>query len=381
MDDLFATVDAAMQSHSPGDTLGLLARELREMGRYDLLFEARGMAKRLELGLPLIQTEPTSSLPEQIRADYEETVIKAARESGQLYLEAGNIPAAYRFLRAIGETEGVVRAIETAEPEEDAEDVIAIAFQEGVHPSKGLELILRRHGMCRAITAFGMHAVEKDREQCMALLVEALHNEIVTRMRHAIEQQEGAAPDTASLPELMQGRNWLFGEYDYYVDTSHLTSVIPYCMETRREDTLRLLNELCEYGEQLSPNFAFRGQPPFDDGYVDYGHYIRAVLGHNTDEHLEHFRRKAAAADPENDGTEAAQLLVSLLSRLQRHQEALEVFNKYLTGEEPAYLRCPNAMQLSFAASNYEALRSTARERGDVLSYTAARLLSSQRRS
>src|SRR5262245_5456986 len=151
MDDLFATVDAALRSGSPGETLVTLARELREMGRYDLLFEARGMAKRLELGLPLIQTEPSSSFSEHLRPAYEESVVAAARESGELYLQAGNIPAAYRYLRAIGETEGIYRAIETAEPEEDAEDVIAIAFQEGVHPSKGLDLILRRHGMCRAI--------------------------------------------------------------------------------------------------------------------------------------------------------------------------------------------------------------------------------------
>jgi hypothetical protein len=34
-------------------------------------------------------------------------------------------------------------------------------------------------------------------------------------------------------------------------------------------------------------------------------------------------------------------------------------------------------MQLSYAAADYERLRETARERGDLLSYTAASLLAS----
>jgi hypothetical protein len=140
------------------------------------------------------------------------------------------------------------------------------------------------------------------------------------------------------------------------------------------------MNELCEYGRRLSPNFAFRAEPPFENGYDDYGHYIKAVLGEDVEEHLRHFHAKAAGADPEADGTEAAQLLVSLLARLNRHEEALEVFSRYLHDENPAYLRCPNQTQLCHAAANYERLRMTARERGDVLSYAAASVLLPQAR-
>src|SRR5687768_15302919 len=114
MQDLFAAVDMALDSVSPGETLAMLARQFHEMGRYDLLFEARGMAKRLELGLPLIQTEPSSSFPEHLRPAYEEAIVAAAREAGELYLQAGNIPAGYRYLRAIGETASVASAIGTA---------------------------------------------------------------------------------------------------------------------------------------------------------------------------------------------------------------------------------------------------------------------------
>ena len=207
----------------------------------------------------------------------------------------------------------------------------------------------------------------------------AVHAEITERMIRAIERQEGAAPPATSLPELMTGRDWLFGEWDYYVDTSHLTSVIPYCLEATDRTTMCLLDELCDYGCRLSPNFAFAGQPPFENGYVDFGHYVKAIVGLDADPHIQHFHRKAVEAEADADaaGTEGAQTLVALLGRLGRHREALEAFSRFLSNEDPRYLRCPTAMQLSYAADDYERLRETARERGDLLSYTAARLLAS----
>lgn len=375
MQDLFAALDAVLKSGSPGETLDMLAREFSSAGRYDLLFETRGMAKRLELGLPLIQTEPSSSFPEDVRPVYEEAVIAAAREAGELYLRAENIPAGYRYLRAVGDLAPVAAAIENAEPGDDIEDVIQVAFHQGVHPAKGLEWILRRHGMCRAITEFGMRAVEKDREQCLGFLVTELHGEIVERMRRVIEEQEGTAPAGTRLPDLMEGRDWLFGEWNYYVDTSHLTSVIPYCFEVTRSEVLRLIDDLCQYGQRLSPNFAFRGQPPFENGYVGYGHYVKAVLGDEGDEHIGYFHAIAAQNEIDANGTEAAQVLVALLSRLHRYEEALDVFSKYLRDEEPMYLRCPTEMQLCSAAGNFGRLRQVARERGDVLTYAAAALM------
>jgi hypothetical protein len=140
-------------------------------------------------------------------------------------------------------------------------------------------------------------------------------------------------------------------------------------------DTLRLIDELCQYGARLSPNFAFRAQPPFEDGYADYGRYVKAVLRQGQDEHLRHFREKAAGADPDTAGSAPAQLLVGLLARLERYEEALDAFLEHLADENPAYLRCPNALQLCYASRNYARMRELARGRGDVLSYTAASVM------
>src|SRR3954449_6751503 len=116
MQHLFDAVDTALKSGSPGEVFEMLAREFREMGRYDLLFELRGMAKRLELGLPLIQTESSSTFSDELRPVYDDAVIAAAREAGELYLQARDIPAAFRYFRAIGDLSPVSDAIAKAEP-------------------------------------------------------------------------------------------------------------------------------------------------------------------------------------------------------------------------------------------------------------------------
>jgi hypothetical protein len=150
--DAFRAVDEALASADPASALAMLAERFRTEKQYPLLFEARLMRKRLELGLPLIQTAPASSFPAEAQAGYEAACIDAAREAGELFLRDGNIERAWPYFRAIGDPAPVARALEEVEPGENSEPMIQIAFQEGVHPVKGLELILKQHGMCRAIS-------------------------------------------------------------------------------------------------------------------------------------------------------------------------------------------------------------------------------------
>ena len=72
------------------------------------------------------------------------------------------------------------------------------------------------------------------------MLVRTLHAELVERLKNAIERVEGQAPDTSHIPTLIQDRDWLFGEYSYYVDTSHLCSIIRYSLELDDPDSLGL---------------------------------------------------------------------------------------------------------------------------------------------
>jgi hypothetical protein len=369
--ETFRELDAVLEARGAAEGLDFLIERFRSERELPLLFEARLMRKRLELGLPLVQTQDPGEFPEELRAAYERAMMEVAREVGNGYLEAGNIPRAWPYFRAIGEPGPVVAALEKAEPGgDDTDALISIAFEEGVHPARGLQMIMSQHGMCRALTSFGMHQVAKDREECIALLTKQLHAEVVDRMARTIEAREGALPLTSNLVEMMEGRDWLFGEYDYYVDTSHLLTLVPYSLDVDDVEILRLMNELCEYGKRLAPSFQSRGQAPFENICADHGEYCKAMLGLDVDARVAHFRKIAEEADPLMVGTAPAQFLVSLLVRLTRFDEALEVSLQYLGQERD--VACPSALQLCRMAGDYRRLGELAEERGDLLSYAAA---------
>jgi len=175
-----------------------------------------------------------------------------------------------------------------------------------------------------------------------------------------------------SVPELIAGRDWLFGDLDYYVDTSHLVSVIRFALDLADIDALRLAIELCEYGKHLSPQFKYRADPPFDDVYVDHAAYLSALAGENVDACVEHFVSKVRASDPSVTGTAPAQVLVALLTRLKRYGQAIQISLDYLSNTAGEQLVCPTLPQLCQLAGDYERLKKLARERRDLLSYFAA---------
>jgi len=372
VEETFEALDQVLSADGRAKGLDFLIDHFRAAKNVPLFFEAKLMKKRLELGLPLIQTESATEFPAEKRAEYDQAMIEAARETGNLALKDGDIARAWPYFRAIGDPTPVAEAIERAEPGDSPEQIINIAFREGVHPVKGLELILNHHGMCQAITAFGMYAVEKGRKECIHLLVRSLHAELMERLVRTIEAQEGSCPEAKTVAELCEGRDWLFGEYCYYVDTSHLMSLLPYSLEVSDPGTLELLHDLCQYGQRLSSMFQSKGQPPFENPFVDYDEYILAILGVDVDTRLAHFRKKVAESNPEETGTAPAQLLVNLAVRLERFDEALQVSIDHLWNEDPSELACPSTLQLCNMAKDHRRLKELARQRGDLLSYLAA---------
>ena len=373
-DDAFDLIQQALRAGGPESALDRLAARFREEQNYPLLFETRVMQQRHKLGLPLLRPDGADDIPAERRAAYEEALAQAAHETGSLFLAAGDIPRAWPYFRAIGDRAPVAAAIEKLESAE--EGVIQIALEERVHPRKGFELLLQRYGICRAITYFDQYPDRESREQCLILLVRTLHGELESNLRRAIAQAEGAAPDAASVPELIAGRDWLFGDLDYYVDTSHVIAVIRFALDLTGLDALRLAVELCEYGKHLSPQFKYRVDPPFEDVYVDHAVYLRALAGENVDAAVAHFSKKVLDADPDVSGTAAAEVLVALLVRLKRYQEAIDVSLDHLSQAAAEQLLCPSVLQLCELAGDYGRMKQLARERGDLLSFTAASIRS-----
>jgi hypothetical protein len=339
--DLLIELDRILASNDPIASLDYLIEEFRAIGRFELVFEGRLMKKRHELGLPLIQSESSADFPAESRAAYDEAMVAAAHEAGVGFLQADKIERAWPYFRAIGEFAPIAEAIEKLQPSDDMEGVIGIAFQEGVHPLKGLELILHKYGMCRAITSFGMYAVTKDREKCLAMLARGLDDEL---------RERG------------------------YTDPSHLVSVLQYAPEITDPTVLEMLYGFCRHGQSITADFRPRGNPPFEDPFFDYVPYIQAVRGIEVDQNLDHFRRKLEGLETEQAAYGPAPVLINLLVRLERYNEALKLAIEY--PPDPQFgLPAPSAIQLCYLAKDYGRLRELAREKGDFLTYSAASIL------
>src|SRR5579864_5705484 len=138
-EESFDLIEEAVRSGGPEAGLDLLARQLSDEKNYPLLFEARMMQKRHELGLPLVQVGSVDDIPEAKRAAYEEAFTESAREIGSLLLAGGEILRAWPYFRAIREPAAVVEAIERVEAgqREELDGIIQLALEERVHPRKG----------------------------------------------------------------------------------------------------------------------------------------------------------------------------------------------------------------------------------------------------
>jgi hypothetical protein len=362
-DDEFGQIEEAFQTQGASAVFDLLMGRARETGNYRMLFNAAMLRARHRMGLPLIETEQTPQLTDAQRSEYEAALRDAARESGELCLAGGDIAGAWPYFKAIGEYAPVAAAIEGVTESENLGRLIEIAFQEGVHPKKGFELILQHHGICSAITWFASLRDSGSRQPCLRLLVETLYRDLADSLRRTIVQAEGVEPDSLRVAELIAGRDWLFESMCSYVDATHLTSILRYAPELEDDAGLRMALEMAEYGRRLDPMYHFRGDPPFEDTYGDYAVYLKALLREDADAGIAHFRAKIAG--PED--TLAADVLVNLLSRLGRYREAIEVSIEYLP--EAAFPLC----QL---AADYTKLRDLARERRDAIGFAAGLLQS-----
>ncbi len=371
-EEAFELVKQCIETEGSGAGLDFLVKKFREEKKYPQLFEAGLMKKRHELGLPLIHAGPLNDLPEETQRAYDEGSTEVAREVGNLFLAEGEIERAWPYFRAIGEAGPIREAIEGLTARENLDGIIEIAYHERVHPRKGFELALSHYGTCRAITYFGQYPSEEGRDASARLLTKTLYDELAENLKQTIEKNEDELPATSSVCELIEGRDWLFEGNSYFVDTSHVSSIVQYAVEWTDRETLRMAVELCAYGKRLAPMFQFKGQPPFEDVFADHEVYLRALLGENVDSAIAYFRKKIAESDSDEAGTAPAQTLVKLLTRLERYSEAVDVFREYLGEADPTYLVCPNPQQLCQMAGDYERLRELAREEGDLLSFTAA---------
>jgi hypothetical protein len=379
-DDLQQTLDRG----GADAAIDKLCAALREQKDYTGLFYAMLMKKRHALGVSPVPTGPSQDLPKEVHGEYETAIRDAAHVVGRLYLDDGNIPGAWAFYRMLNEPEPVRQALDkvTLVEGEDCHPLVNIAYHEGVHPTRGFDMVLDRLGICSAITMVGGGEFPHPpavRDHCIKCLVRALHHELVERLSYDIERTQNFKPSGRKIPELIANRDWLFADDLYHIDVSHLGAVVQMSMHLPKCEDLELARELCEYGQHLSPRFQFGSDPPFEDQYKDYAIYLATIAGDNVEKGLAHFRAKVDAMKPEEVGTYPAEVFVNLLVKLGRDKEALAVARGHLANADTRRLQCPGIVELCEKTGDYQALAEVAREQKNAVHFMAGLLASRKR--
>ena len=371
--ELYAAIDTALSEGGTAAAVESLIEQLTATRDYQALFYAMLLRARVNLGVSPFATGPASELPAAVHADYEEAIRTSARHVGNLYLKERNIARAWGYYRMLDEPEPVREAIARFVPTEadDLYGVVEVAWQQGVYPECGFDLILKHQGICSAITVLsGTDLTGKVdlRNACVSKLVVALHAQLLERLQPTEATVRSMAESFLELPSRLE-------EHEYHIDVSHLNSVVQMAMQLpANHGMLPQAIELSRYGERLAKVYIGDAQPPFEHGYVDFTAYLQALAGVDTEAQLAVFGQKAAMGAATGE-TFQAEVLVNLCVAIGKPDRALAIAKQYLT-DLSTERSCPADAELARLAGNLPAMAFASRATDDVVNYLAAKIAS-----
>lgn len=356
--------------------LDRLADQLRDRQQYHELFEALKMRVRRELGLPLTYSDTPDNLDDDRRNRLEDGLIAACREVGMLLLKAGKVREGWMYLRPVGDKKSVVAELQKIEATQDnTDELVEVCLHEGVDVKRGFQLVLDHYGTCNAITNYessvGRHA-RADQQIAAGLLVRHVHEELMKSVVADIGRQEGTEPRERTLRELVADRDWLFGEYSYHIDTTHLASTVRCSRILDDRELLALALDLTEYGRRLAKQFQYKGEEPFLDIYPSNALYLGALLGRDVDAAVKYFREKAETLSVEEHGSLPLETYVQLLDRVGRYREAIEALIRFAEQGDRARQVIPLLHDLSGKLGDYAPAADFCRRHGELLGYATA---------
>jgi hypothetical protein len=372
---VFDRLQTALQSSGPAAAVDRLIVDLRERKDYSNLFYALLMKKRVELGVSPFPTGPSSDLPSHTHEPYEQAIREAGREVGNAFIALRQYGQAWSFFRMLGETDPMRVALEQFDPapDEDVYPIIEIAWQGGILPKKGFDLVLDRHGVCSAITMVSSSDITGNadlRDYCVGRLIRALHSQLLERLRSDLEARGETLAPSNTITQIVSGHPELFVEDSYHIDTSHLSSVVQMSTYLPPGPENALARELCIYGCKLSPGLQGNNDSPFDENYQDYLAFLNVIASVDVESGLERFRLKAER-EAEEGATYPAQVYVNLLLRANRPAEALTAAKKYLLTQDDRNMICPGVGELARRSGDYESMAEAARARNDPVGFLA----------
>jgi len=348
------------------------------------LFDAKMLKAKQALGLPINRPASLQDVPEEHRKEIEAAYVAAAREVGKRFLSEGKISDAWMYFQVIREKDDVAAALDELPDQIDdyerLEEITQIALYQGVNPVKGIKLMLSAHGTCSTITGLDQILPQLEQSQraaCAKVIVRHLYDELIESVRRHVETRVTMLPPNEPLRKLIMGREWLFEGSNYHIDVSHLNSVVRFArsIEPPAEE-LDLAIQLAEYGSKLDRQLQYDGEPPFEDFYPAHIHFLNVVDGKDVESGLKYFRDKLEAEPDEQDKPLLAYVLVDLLVRSDRLDEAVDLSAKYLANlSEDVSLSFD---ELCEKAGRWDVLLKVREEQGDLVGYASALIRSQQ---
>lgn len=372
----FVRFEQMVRLQGPNAAVEQLITELQNGQDATALFYAQLLQKRIALGVSPYPTGSAHELPGAVHETYENSIRDAALKTGQLLIEKNQLAKAWPFFRLINEPETIKKAIETYQPGEDEDiyPIIEIAWQQGVHPEKGFELMLEKQGICSTITMLSSTDLSRNpalREQCVGKLALALHAQLRERLMADAVGRGLVCSQDVSIPELLRQYPQLTQDEGYHIDISHLQSVVQMAINLSAGKELNAARELCFYGETLSAKLNFSNDPPFDEGYTDYSAFLNILANADIEKNIARFYSKANSAMTEGIAYPGI-VLVDLLSRLGRHEEAFQRAKEFFSGNDVQEYGGPNLVELARKVNNHEAVAETAKANNDIVTFLAA---------
>lgn len=374
-DQIYDTLSQLAADSGPAAAIDKLIESLRESKNYHKLFDALLMKKKYEWGLSVTRPTTFDEVPDEKRQEFEEYYVECAREIGNLLIEEGQFPQAWVYFRTIQESEPIRTALEGLGPEAlntpNYDELLNMALYEGAHPLLGIRWLLESHGTCNTITSLDQlmgQLQPQERREAAAVMVDHLYDELKTSLIYNIKQTEPELDENQTIRELIEGRDWLFENGNYHIDVSHLNAVVRFARFLEDGDSqLPKAIELAGYGSKLDKQLQYGGDPPFSDFYPAHLHYLNVLTGKHVDEAFDYFRKQLDDEPDAPDKQLIAYVMVDLMTRIERLEQAVELAKDYLADVED-----PNSFSFSDLcrkAGRADVLQKTAREHDDPLRF------------
>ncbi len=357
---------------------------LRSRGDAHRLFDVRMLQARDRLGLPLTQPASLDNVPPEKEAAFRDAWVAAARESGGLLLDAGNLSEAWPYFRTIGEYDAIQAAIEAVPvpdaPDDRLDEIINVALYEGAHVIRGLELLLHTHGVCNTITActqLQQQMTGSQRRQAAALLTRHLTEELESSLRADLESRGAAVGAEESLNVLLRQHGHLLTEGGYHIDVSHLHSVVGFARALTADDPeLQQAIDLCDYGRRLAEPLQYPGSPPFEQYYETHRLFLTALAGEAPTQALNRFVERMEQEQDEQNRQLTAFVVLDLGQRTGQTDRALAAVAPVLGSlEDPGGF---SFTTLCVEQNHLELLEETARRNDDIVGWATAKILKSR---